>query len=83
MPLTRRSKTNQGISRRRFVAAAGAAVLSRRAWAKPSQPAAGVLRAGAAAVDITPTQFPVIVNGGFLERRADKAHWSLHARCLV
>ncbi|MBN1347746.1 MAG: hypothetical protein JXQ73_33985 [Phycisphaerae bacterium] len=44
---------------------------------------ATVLRAGAAAVDITPVKFPVIVNGGFLERTADKAHWPLHARCLA
>lgn len=48
-------------------------------------PAAGseTFRAGAAAVDITPVTFPVIVNGGFLERKANKVHWPLHARCLV
>jgi len=46
---------------------------------KPSQP----FRAGACAIDITPTAFPVIVNGGFLARRASKAYDRLHARCLV
>ncbi len=44
---------------------------------------AGRLVAGAHAVDITPTEFPVIVNGGFLERTADKVNDRLHARCLV
>ncbi len=41
------------------------------------------LRAGAAAVDITPTEFPVIINGGFLERTANQAHDRLMARALV
>jgi len=45
--------------------------------------AAKVLKAGAHAIDITPTNFPVIVNGGFLSKMADKAHDKLHARCLV
>jgi hypothetical protein len=46
-------------------------------------PAESVLRAGAAAVDITPQQLPVIVCGGFLERTADRVQDSLHARALV
>jgi hypothetical protein len=41
------------------------------------------LRAGAAAADITPTQFPVVVNGMFQERTADRAHDRLEARALV
>ena len=41
------------------------------------------LRAGAHAIDITPTKFPVLVNGGFTARQATKAHDRLHARCLV
>jgi hypothetical protein len=45
--------------------------------------AAKVFRAGAAVVDITPTNFPVIVNGGFLEKTADKATDPLHARALA
>ena len=44
---------------------------------------AAPLRAGAHAIDITPTTFPVYVNGGFNERKATRAHDPLHARCLV
>lgn len=42
-----------------------------------------VFRAGAYAMDITPTQWPVSVNGGMQDRFTDKAHDRLHARCLV
>ena len=41
------------------------------------------LRAGAAAVDVTPTEFPVIVNGYFNERTADRAHDRLMSRAIV
>jgi hypothetical protein len=34
-------------------------------------------------VDITPKEFPVIVNGSFLERTASRAVEKLHARCLA
>jgi len=44
---------------------------------------AKVFRAGAFAIDITPLELPVIVNGGVQERLADKVHDPLHARCLV
>ena len=40
-------------------------------------------RAGAAQVDITPTTFPVINSGGFLERMADRAHDRLMSRALI
>jgi hypothetical protein len=40
-------------------------------------------RAGAFAIDITPDKFPIVVNGGFQPRYAEKAHDPLHARCLV
>jgi neutral ceramidase len=40
-------------------------------------------RAGAFAIDVTPLEFPVIVNGGMTERIADKVEDRLHARCLV
>ena len=43
----------------------------------------GPYRAGAAAVDITPTAFPVRVNGGFLEKTAAQANDRLKARALV
>ena len=42
-----------------------------------------VFRAGAFAVNISPLEFPVIVNGGMTERTADKITDPLHARCLV
>lgn len=40
-------------------------------------------RAGAAVVDVTPTQFPVLVNGGMLSKTADKVHSRLSARAIV
>ena len=45
--------------------------------------ATGILRAGAAMVDVTPTQFPVIVNGMVEERTATMAHDALMSRALV
>lgn len=39
--------------------------------------------AGASVVDITPVNLPVRVNGGFLERTADRVHDRLNARCLI
>lgn len=44
---------------------------------------AKVFRAGAFAMDITPTKFPISVNGGMQDRLATAAHDRLHARCLV
>ena len=42
-----------------------------------------LFRAGAFAIDITPKDFPVLVNGGMYSRTADKVVDRLHARCLV
>lgn len=42
-----------------------------------------VFRAGAYAIDITPTNLPVIVNGGFLSASATNVNDPLHARCLI
>jgi hypothetical protein len=39
--------------------------------------------AGAAQVDITPQELPVIVSGYFLQRTADAVRDPLHARALV
>jgi neutral ceramidase len=50
--------------------------------AVPKSPARQ-FRAGAFAADISPLEFPVIVNGGMTERTADKITDRLHARCLV
>jgi hypothetical protein len=64
-----------------FLVAAGvllAACLSANA-APPPQ----TFRAGAFAMDVTPTNLPVIVNGGFLSKTADKITDRLHARWLV
>jgi hypothetical protein len=46
-----------------------------------AQPAA--LSAGAAAVDITPTHFPMNMPGGFSANMAEKAHDPFHSRALV
>ena len=44
---------------------------------------AEVFLAGAAVVDVSPRTLPVIVNGGFLEAKADTVHDPLSARGLV
>ncbi|NIS54895.1 MAG: hypothetical protein GWN67_29500 [Phycisphaerae bacterium] len=44
---------------------------------------ARLFRAGACAIDITPSELPVFVNGGVRERVANQVHDPLHARCLV
>ena len=41
------------------------------------------LRAGAFAQDVTPTAFPISVNGNMADKKATSAHDPLHARCLV
>ena len=41
------------------------------------------LKAGAAIVDISPQQFPVLVNGGITSRTADKVVMPLYARAIV
>jgi hypothetical protein len=41
------------------------------------------VRAGAYAIDVTPTKFPISVNGGMQDRQAKGAFDRLHARCLV
>ena len=42
-----------------------------------------VFRAGAFAIDITPLELPVLVNGGVRERVANQVYDPLHARCFV
>ncbi|NBU76271.1 MAG: hypothetical protein EBS30_13810, partial [Planctomycetes bacterium] len=41
------------------------------------------LRAGAVAFDITPTTFPVLINGGMTSATATRVKTLLHARSLV
>jgi hypothetical protein len=48
-----------------------------------AQVRAAGFRAGAAAVDVSPTKFPVIVNGGFLQAIGQKSLDRLYARALV
>jgi neutral ceramidase len=43
----------------------------------------GMLRAGAAAVDISPREFPLNMPGGFAANMAESVHDPLHARALV
>ncbi len=47
------------------------------------QSAERTFRAGAYAMDVTPTNFPVLVNGGFLTASADRVADPLHVRWLV
>ncbi len=41
------------------------------------------LRVGAAKIDISPTQFPVLVNGGMTSRTAEQITTRVHARAIV
>jgi hypothetical protein len=52
--------------------------------AKDEPPANGSFQAGAAVIDITPQTLPVIINGSFTERTADKitSRLSVRAVCL-
>ncbi|MCH5378170.1 MAG: hypothetical protein JJ992_29795, partial [Planctomycetes bacterium] len=45
--------------------------------------ASAELRAGAAVIDATPVQFPVLVNGGMLSRTADQVKTKISARAIV
>ncbi len=51
--------------------------------ANPSSAAEKTFQAGVFAMDVTPTEFPVIVNGNMTEVLADKINDPLHARCFV
>ncbi|MBM4000850.1 MAG: hypothetical protein FJ297_15145 [Planctomycetes bacterium] len=46
-------------------------------------PAFGELRVGAAVTDVSPTSFPVLINGGMLSRTAEKIKTPVEARALV
>ncbi len=79
---------SMGPTRRTFLSSAAAIAAGwtggrlKASEAAVSQPAR-VFRAGAFAIDITPREFPVLVNGGVSERTADRAVDALHAHCLV
>ncbi len=61
-----------------FVVSCSSACPSDGAETKPV-----VLKAGAAAVDITPKQYPIRMPGGFNAKYAEKAHDQFFARALV
>src|SRR3954451_25211695 len=42
-----------------------------------------VFKAGAYAINISPLTYPVIINGGMTERKADKLKDPIHSRCLL
>jgi hypothetical protein len=49
----------------------------------PACPAGQTFRAGAAAVEIAPEHFPVLINGGFRAARATRLNDPINARALV
>ena len=49
----------------------------------PTADALAEFKAGAAVVDVTPEQFPVLVNGGMTSRSADKVVTPIVARAIV
>lgn len=60
-----------------------ATAMDQREVTASDKSSSGLFRAGAAAVDIGPAQFPVVVNGGFLAASAAKLEDPIRARCLV
>ena len=62
-----------------FAAAFGLAVGSGAAETPPDR----IFRAGAYAMDVSPTGFPVVVNGDFFAHTAAETHDPLHVRWLV
>ncbi|MDB6117677.1 MAG: Neutral ceramidase [Verrucomicrobiaceae bacterium] len=63
-----------------FLPLVGLSLLS--GWLQAAAPSAK-LRAGAAAVDITPKEFPLNMPGGFSVNAATSAHDPLHSRAMV
>lgn len=61
----------------------GVATLATTALPNESLGADTALRAGAFAIDITPTKLPVPISGGILPRFTSNVNDPLHARCLV
>ena len=67
----------------RFLLLAGLAVVFSVISASSCCAADKVFKAGAFAIDITPLELPVLVNGNMNAVLADKVNDRLHARCLV
>jgi hypothetical protein len=66
-----------------FLTGAASADEPRIGQTSPPAETPAVFRAGAALVEVTPTTFPVLVNGGFLQNQATRANDPLMAKCLV
>ena len=77
--------------RRTVILAVLVPLLTTRAWpsdgptqeseSKPAENEA--IPAGACAIDVAPTTFPVLVNGGFLQNSANRLNDPIRAKCLV
>ncbi len=77
-------KSDCGMSRRDFIKTSAALSLATLASETAVFGAEGqVFKAGAAAIDITPTELPVRVVGGFLERTANSIAERIHARSIA
>src|SRR5687767_4039464 len=74
---------HEGPTRRLLLRLALLALAVHVAATPPAAQEKKVFRAGAPAMDVTPTKFPISVNGGMQDRQATAAHDRLHARCLV
>ncbi|MFI5454465.1 MAG: hypothetical protein ACHRXM_03355 [Isosphaerales bacterium] len=57
--------------------------LSHGLGGEPNLAAPRSFRAGACAIDVSPSTFPVLVNGGFLQNRAARINDPVRAKCLV
>lgn len=66
-----------------FSAVVGWLVVPHRVEAADSTASTKLFQAGVGVVDITPRSLPVIVNGGFTERKIDQITDRLHARALA
>ncbi len=52
-------------------------------WLASAEKANAELLVGAAVVDVTPDQLPVLINGGMLSRTADSVKTRVNARAIV
>lgn len=74
---------DKSLGRRRFLQASTAAVFSAPLAFGHAEESGSGLVAGAAELDISPPELPVLASGGFLERQGTKLHDPLFARGLV
>ncbi len=78
------SRGSEPVSLRFFVCVVfGVGVFSGGLFSVGARPANAELMAGAAIVDVTPDQLPVLINGGMLSRTADSVKTRVNARAIV